>query len=99
MRGSSTTQDGTTVSRGFMQHHHSLSQPPATRALFNLMSVIVLVYLILVAVGAISHGFKDFSGGAEGAAQIFAFANNPFVALLLVFWPPRWCNPPAPSPR
>ncbi|WFO52589.1 Na/Pi cotransporter family protein [Aeromonas veronii] len=66
-----------------MQHHHSLSQPPATRALFNWMSVIVLVYLILVAVGAISHGFKDFSGGAEGAAQIFAFANNPFVALLL----------------
>ncbi|MEH8161600.1 Na/Pi cotransporter family protein [Aeromonas allosaccharophila] len=66
-----------------MQHHHSLSQPPATRALFNWMSVIVLVYLILVAVGAISHGFKDFSGGAEGAARIFAFANNPFVALLL----------------
>ncbi|HHQ4775235.1 TPA: Na/Pi cotransporter family protein [Aeromonas veronii] len=66
-----------------MQHHHSLSQPPATRALFNWMSVIVLVYLILVAVGTISHGFKDFSGGAEGAAQIFAFANNPFVALLL----------------
>jgi sodium-dependent phosphate cotransporter len=66
-----------------MQHHHSLSQPPATRALFNWMSVIILVYLILVAVGTISHGFKDFSGGAEGAAQIFAFANNPFVALLL----------------
>ncbi|PJG58963.1 Na/Pi symporter [Aeromonas cavernicola] len=66
-----------------MQHHHSLSQPPATRALFNWMSVIALVYLILVAVGAVSHGFKGLSGGAEGAAQIFAFANNPFVALLL----------------
>ncbi len=83
MRGSSTTQDGTAVPRGFMQQSDSLSQPPATRALFNWMSVIALVYLILVAVGAVSHGFKGFSGGAEGAAQIFAFANNPFVALLL----------------
>lgn len=83
MRLSSTTQDGTTVPRGFMQHNDSLPQQTATRALFNWMSVIVLVYLILVAVGAVSHGFKGFSGGAEGAAQIFAFANNPFVALLL----------------
>lgn len=83
MRLSSTTQDGTTVSRGFMQHNDSLQQQTATRALFNWMSVIVLVYLILVAVAAVSDGFKGFSGGAEGAAQIFAFASNPFVALLL----------------
>ncbi|MCS3455276.1 Na/Pi symporter [Aeromonas rivuli] len=53
------------------------------RALFHWITVIALVYLILVAVGAVSHGFKLFSGGAEGAAEIFAFANNPFVALLL----------------
>lgn len=66
-----------------MQQSDSQQQQSATRALFNWMSVIVLVYLILVAVGAVSHGFKGFSGGAEGAAQIFAFANNPFVALLL----------------
>jgi len=72
-----------TVSRGFMQQSDSQQQQSATRALFNWMSVIALVYLILVAVGAVSHGFKGFSGGAEGAAQIFAFANNPFVALLL----------------
>ncbi|WP_421227382.1 Na/Pi symporter [Aeromonas enteropelogenes] len=66
-----------------MQHNDSLQQQTATRALFNWMSVIVLVYLILVAVAAVSDGFKGFSGGAEGAAQIFAFASNPFVALLL----------------
>ncbi|WP_421200027.1 Na/Pi symporter [Aeromonas enteropelogenes] len=66
-----------------MQHNDSLPQQTATRALFNWMSVIVLVYLILVAVAAVSDGFKGFSGGAEGAAQIFAFASNPFVALLL----------------
>ncbi|MFM5477022.1 Na/Pi cotransporter family protein [Aeromonas veronii] len=66
-----------------MQQSDSQQQQSATRALFNWMSVIALVYLILVAVGAVSHGFKGFSGGAEGAAQIFAFANNPFVALLL----------------
>lgn len=59
------------------QHNSSHS------ALFHWITVIALVYLILVAVGAVSHGFKLFSGGAEGAAEIFAFANNPFVALLL----------------
>ncbi|MFQ2222043.1 Na/Pi cotransporter family protein [Aeromonas enteropelogenes] len=67
--------------------HSEHTQPQVQRRsygqLLNWASVIALVYLILVAVGAVSHGFKGFSGGAEGAAQIFAFANNPFVALLL----------------
>ncbi len=68
-----------------MQQTQSLPQQRAShfRSLFNWVTVIALVYIILVAVGAVSHGFKGFSGGAEGAAQIFAFANNPFVALLL----------------
>lgn len=70
-------------------HSTASSAPQQTRRpgpLFNWLAVITLIYLILVAVGAVSHGFKGFSGGAEGAegaAQIFAFANNPFVALLL----------------
>ena len=68
-----------------MQQTQSLPQQRAShfRSLFNWVTVIALVYIILVAVGAVSHGFKSFSGGAEGAARIFAFANNPFVALLL----------------
>ncbi|MGL6049054.1 MAG: Na/Pi cotransporter family protein, partial [Aeromonas salmonicida] len=68
-----------------MQQTQSLPQQRAShfRSLFNWVTVIALVYIILVAVGAVSHGFKGFSGGAEGAARIFAFANNPFVALLL----------------
>lgn len=66
-----------------MQSKPSSPQARATGPLFNWLAVITFVYLILVAVGAVSHGFKGFSGGAEGAAQIFAFANNPFVALLL----------------
>ena len=67
-------------------HSTVSSAPQQTRRpgpLFNWLAVITLIYLILVAVGAVSHGFKGFSGGAEGAAQIFAFANNPFVTLLL----------------
>lgn len=67
-------------------HSTASSAPQQIRRpgpLFNWLAVITLIYLILVAVGAVSHGFKGFSGGAEGAAQIFAFANNPFVALLL----------------
>ena len=51
--------------------------------ILNWFGVVTLVYLILVPLAAVSHGFKGFSGGAEGAAEIFAFASNPFVALLL----------------
>lgn len=71
--------------RGTMHSTPSSAQQQTRRTgpLFNWLAVITLIYLILVAVGAVSHGFKGFSGGAEGAAQIFAFANNPFVALLL----------------
>ncbi|MGL5947579.1 MAG: Na/Pi symporter [Aeromonas sp.] len=60
-----------------------VTTPSPARAVANWLSVIGLVYLILVAVAAISAGFKDFSGGAAGAARIFAFADHPLVALLL----------------
>ena len=41
------------------------------------------VYLLLVGVGVIGDGFKWISGGAQGAVQIFAFADNPIVGVLL----------------
>lgn len=49
----------------------------------NWSAVVFLVYSMLVAVSTVSSGFKLFSGGASGAEQIFQFATNPFVALLL----------------
>lgn len=49
----------------------------------NWSAVIFLVYCMLVAVSTVSSGFKLFSGGASGAEQIFQFATNPFVALIL----------------
>ena len=49
----------------------------------NWVAVVVLVYAMLVAVSTVSSGFKLFSGGASGAEQIFQFATNAFVALLL----------------
>ncbi|WP_028864515.1 Na/Pi symporter [Psychromonas aquimarina] len=51
--------------------------------LFNWTAVVFLVYCMLVAVSTVSGGFKIFSGGASGAEQIFQFATNPFVALIL----------------
>lgn len=41
------------------------------------------VYLLLVAVSALGGGFKDLFGGAESARQLFAFATNPFMGLLM----------------
>ena len=46
-------------------------------------AVVGLIYLLLVGVGVIGEGFKWISGGAEGAAQIFAFASNPVVGVIL----------------
>lgn len=42
-----------------------------------------MVYLILIAVGTIGGGFKWVTGGAEGASQLFAFATNPFMGLIV----------------
>ncbi|CAM4182291.1 Na/Pi symporter [Pseudoalteromonas byunsanensis] len=49
----------------------------------NWAAIVLLVYAVLVAVGTVSGGFKLASGGSDGAKEIFAFATNPFVALLL----------------
>jgi len=45
--------------------------------------IIFMVYVLLVAVGLISSGFKLASGGKEGAEQLFAFATNPFLGLII----------------
>lgn len=47
------------------------------------VGVACLVYLLLVGVAIIGAGFKWLSGGADGAAAIFAFASNPFVGVIL----------------
>ena len=55
MRPSIFTQ---TVPRGFMHSTPSFAQQQTRRTgpLFNWLAVITLIYLILVAVGAVSHG-------------------------------------------
>lgn len=60
-----------------------VNQSQTSAKLFNWLSIVLLVYLVLVAVGTVSGGFKLASGGSEGAKEIFAFATNPIVALLL----------------
>lgn len=47
------------------------------------IGVLGLVYILLVAVGMIGDGFKWAAGGAEGAAQLFQFATNPFMGLII----------------
>ncbi|MEM9451039.1 MAG: Na/Pi symporter [Cyanobacteria bacterium P01_E01_bin.6] len=45
------------------------------------LSVICLVYLLIVAVGMIGAGFKSATG--ERAEELFAFATNPFMGLIV----------------
>ncbi len=47
------------------------------------IAIAFLIYLILLAVSMIGSGFKWASGGREGAEQLFAFATNPFMGLIM----------------
>lgn len=49
--------------------------------LYKWGAVILLVYLLLAAVSIIGNGFEIASGGA--AAQLFEFATNPVIALMI----------------
>ncbi len=46
-------------------------------------TIVALIYAILLAVGMIGSGFKWAAGGREGAEQLFAFATNPFMGLIM----------------
>ena len=54
---------------------------PASRQWLSWLTVVVLVYLLLAAVGAIGGGFKAAAGA--NAKELFAFATNPFVGLMI----------------
>ena len=45
--------------------------------------VVGVVYVLLVAIDVIGSGFSQASGGRSGAQELFAFAKNPFVGVLL----------------
>lgn len=49
----------------------------------NWLFIVLLVYLLMVAVGVLSQGFRALSGGSDGAERIFEFATNPLVGVLL----------------
>ncbi len=46
-------------------------------------TVIGMIYLLLLAVGMIGSGFKWASGGEESARQLFEFAKNPIMGLVI----------------
>jgi sodium-dependent phosphate cotransporter len=45
--------------------------------------LLAALYAILLSVGMVGAGFKWASGGTEGAKELFAFATNPFLSLLI----------------
>ena len=51
--------------------------------LMQWLAVLALVYLLLVAVGRLSRGFTEVSGGAEEAERIFAFASHPVMGVIV----------------
>ncbi len=62
---------------------YTAPQRSTTSLLLRWLVVVLMVYLLLVAVAMIGSGFKWASGGAEGARQLFAFASNPVMGLVV----------------
>ncbi|MBE9097974.1 Na/Pi symporter [Vacuolonema iberomarrocanum] len=56
-------------------------QPSQKSPVLQWLGVIFLVYLLIVAVGMIGAGFKSATG--ERAEELFAFATNPFLGLIV----------------
>lgn len=53
------------------------------KKLFSWLVLLASLYAMLLAVGIVGSGFKWISGGKEGAEQLFSFAVNPFLSLLV----------------
>lgn len=59
----------------------SEQNPSQKSSVIQWISVVFLVYLLIVAVGMIGVGFKSASG--DQAKELFAFATNPFLGLIV----------------
>ena len=55
----------------------------AERPAMAWVSAGIFVYLLLVAVSALGSGFNALFGGADAARELFAFATNPFMGLIM----------------
>ncbi len=51
--------------------------------LLSWLGVVFYLYVLLVAVSMIGAGFKWATGGADAVKQLFAFATNPFMGLVM----------------
>ncbi len=64
-----------------------VQQSPQQTSILYKIGVFVLtaglVYLLILSVGMVGTGFKWSAGGKEGAKEIFKFATNPFMGLIL----------------
>ena len=69
-----------------MNHNETVSETAEAPVRNDWMiwpGVVILVYVLIVGVGIVGDGFKWISGGADGAEQIFAFATNPILGVIL----------------
>ncbi len=60
---------------------HAPHAGPATGQWISWLLVVVLIYLLLAAVGSIGDGFKSATG--DNARELFAFATNPVIGLMI----------------
>ncbi len=67
-----------------MQATQAVQSPASTLGRIRQWATVIgMIYLLLLAVGMIGSGFKWASGGAEGAKQLFSFASDPLMGLVI----------------
>ncbi len=81
MSTSETSPSGAAVPQGAAED--TTEESKALQQWAKWLIVLALVYVLLIAVGLLSQGFRAVSGGSDGAAQIFEFATNPIVGVML----------------
>ncbi len=55
----------------------------AERPIASWVAALAFVYVLLIAVAALGSGFNDFFGGREAVEELFTFATNPFMGLMM----------------
>ncbi len=81
-----TTQAATAPNKSKAKKEGWLTQKFRILAQHTVLSWVAtfgFIYLLLIAVAALGSGFNDFFGGREAVQELFAFATNPFMGLLM----------------
>ena len=55
---------------------------PLVQKTITWVTIVLALYVLLVAVGVVGQGFRRVFGGSDGIESLFVLATNPFIGLV-----------------